>query len=493
MFISKSDKMIPSSWRERLPEDETSQWMAGDWPSMGNEYLNQSKYSKGLECSPTEEETHYLLYYRGLAFFRVDEWDASLRDLDAIPAGPKSENEDVSAKEDFCEAIARLAEQKKGRYNFEKMQEKASKTWPPLLDHATWIVKAGGLILYEKAFTYATEHPGKPKWSSTLHINTETRTVTRGGQAALASTITEKLYRNPSLAPVITGLHSSKFKHVSTGPVDGKPAVDTFQIAHIISLNSFGSPTSSRADHIHDACDASRTPRTLHNCGIWPYASTINHSCMSNVHRAFIGDMMIIRAATDIPVNTELKIWYLLPAPDYQPIDFRHWGFECCCSICVDIATALENSLSKVSLARAETLIECLAKTYAHPLEQVPQLGLWEPLTLIAGVYERHKRPDEAAKAVNRALASVGFVLDGSGFGGDGEVPLVVKKWGSLWMGLSLLETAPERAMQVERYARMTYLICVGEETSFDATYGESLEVACGRRPKESQVEGWVV
>ncbi|KAJ5514444.1 hypothetical protein N7463_003996 [Penicillium fimorum] len=40
-------------------------------------------YSKGVECSPTEGETYYLLYYRGLAFFQVDEWDASLRDLDA--------------------------------------------------------------------------------------------------------------------------------------------------------------------------------------------------------------------------------------------------------------------------------------------------------------------------------------------------------------------------------------------------------------------------
>lgn len=49
MFIPKFDKMVPSAWRERLPEDETSQWMAGDWLSMGNEYLNRGKFYSATE------------------------------------------------------------------------------------------------------------------------------------------------------------------------------------------------------------------------------------------------------------------------------------------------------------------------------------------------------------------------------------------------------------------------------------------------------------
>lgn len=238
---------------------------------------HSDSYSKGLERSPKEEETHYLLYYRGLAFFQVDEWDAALRDLDTAPVGPKSDKalrgkaqtlyhlrrfrescdvftklckkhpEDVGAKNDFREAISRLAEQKKGRYNFKMMQEKASRTYPPVLDHATWIgpvkvrqtksqgrglftteaVKVGDLLLCEKAFEYATEHPSRPSWGSNLHVNTETRTTTRGGQLALASSIIEKLYKNPSSASAITNLHSAGFKQVSTGPIDGKPVVDT--------------------------------------------------------------------------------------------------------------------------------------------------------------------------------------------------------------------------------------------------------------------------
>lgn len=203
--------------------------------------------------------------------------DAALRDLDAVPAGPKSDKalrgkaqtlyrlkrfrescdlfaklckkkpEDLSAGNDLREAIARLAEQKKGGYNFNKMQEKASKTHPPLLDHATWIgpmtvrqtksqgrglftteaVKVGDLLLCEKAFEYATEHHSRPRWSSTLHVNTETRTTTRGGQLALTSSIIEKLCKTPSLAAAITDLHSNGSRQVSTGLVDDKPVVDT--------------------------------------------------------------------------------------------------------------------------------------------------------------------------------------------------------------------------------------------------------------------------
>ncbi|KAJ9487420.1 hypothetical protein VN97_g5899 [Penicillium thymicola] len=149
---------------------------------------------------------------------------------------------------------------------------------------------------------------------------------------------------------------------------------------------------------------------------------------------------------------------------------------------------------------RAEILIERLAETYPRPLEQVLRLGLWEPLTLIAGVYDGLKQHDEAREAVSWALAAVGFVIEGGV-----EGPLVVKKWGLVmdnlvvaWMilGKSLLKVAPEGAIQAERYARMAYLISVGEEASFDATYGMSLKVAHEPSPDgqvEGRVEGWVV
>lgn len=49
LFIPLFDKMVPSAWRQRLPEDEPSQWMAGDWLRMGNEYLNRGKFYSATE------------------------------------------------------------------------------------------------------------------------------------------------------------------------------------------------------------------------------------------------------------------------------------------------------------------------------------------------------------------------------------------------------------------------------------------------------------
>jgi len=40
--------------------------------------------------------------------------------------------------------------------------------------------------------------------------------------------------------------------------------------------------------------------------GIWIISSYINHSCISNCRRSFIGDMQIIRATQDLHADTEL-------------------------------------------------------------------------------------------------------------------------------------------------------------------------------------------
>ncbi|KAJ5834706.1 Tetratricopeptide-like helical [Penicillium robsamsonii] len=49
MFIPMFGNMVPSAWRERFPEDESSQWMAGDWLSMGIEYFNQGEFYSATE------------------------------------------------------------------------------------------------------------------------------------------------------------------------------------------------------------------------------------------------------------------------------------------------------------------------------------------------------------------------------------------------------------------------------------------------------------
>ncbi|KAJ5208589.1 hypothetical protein N7449_002968 [Penicillium cf. viridicatum] len=529
LFIPLFDKMVPPAWRERLPEDETSQWMAGDWLRMGNDY------SKGLECSPTEEEMHYLLYYRGLAFFQVDEWDAALRDLDAVPAGPESDKalrgkaqtlhhlrrfrescdvftklckkhpEDVGAKNDFREAIGRLVEQKKGGYNFKMMQEKASKTYPPLLDHATWIgpvtvrqtksqgrglftteaVKVGGLLLCEKAFAYATEYPSRPRWDSNLHVSTETGTTIRGGQLALASSIIEKLDKNPSSASAITESPTHSLPsfilllQAVRNPSNQSKRLPQPKTQYLLqrvriglsqTLNENLSALATFIFQCHSNLLALSGP-CPENAGlgrpdVGAHGTAALEAPVSEIHGWFSGAgsryQIVSSVFAGISVATRMIIMSPMKArwPDAAVV--QPFGAPACVERVVDVVSS-----------RRRWAAETVEEDYAGDLKSADLL--------------------ESA-AVD---AAVGFVIEGSV-----EGPLVVKKWGLAmdnlviaWMilGKSLLKVAPERAMQAERYARMAYLISVREEASFDVTYGMSLKVAHEPRSEESQVEGWVV
>lgn len=221
---------------------------------------------------------------------------------------------------------------------------------------------------------------------------------------------------------------------------------------------------------------------------------------------------MIIRATTDIPADTELTIWYLLPSLERQPMDFSHWGFQCNCSMCTEIAAtdprilkkrlrlreeiaiALANSTDILGRQRVDTLIYRLTETYTQSPDGALQTALWEPLALLASACERQGEHKEAAEVVLRALESIGYVLEGAGVDASVAGPLLVKKWGLMMDGIvvawlilrnALLEIAPERARQANQYARMAYLITVGEDTGFDAIYGRQAEDVQVEDPEE--------
>jgi hypothetical protein len=155
----------------------------------------------------------------------------------------------VAAKGELTRAINRLVEQESGRYQFKQLYMETNKLRPPHLDHCTYVgplsvrasgsrgrglftteaVKAGDLLLCEKAFAHAFVDTGKAEHNQdvTLLINAETDSATMGVQADLITMIVQKLYRNPSLAAVITDLHHGVYKPVGVSEVDGTPVVDT--------------------------------------------------------------------------------------------------------------------------------------------------------------------------------------------------------------------------------------------------------------------------
>lgn len=129
------------------------------------------------------------------------------------------------------------------------LQREAKKSQSPQLDHATYIgpveikqasgkgrglfvtkaVKAGDLLLCEKAFSHAyVSETGTSNSSTSLLINTETGRAFTGGQADLIKLTAQKLYCSPSVAPAFVTLHHGDYKPTNISAVDGTPIVDTY-------------------------------------------------------------------------------------------------------------------------------------------------------------------------------------------------------------------------------------------------------------------------
>jgi hypothetical protein len=150
-------------------------------------------------------------------------------------------------------ARSRSQEQQTGTYNFKQLQAKARKLRPPHLDHATYIgpvevkhtaskgrglfvtkaVKAGDLLLCEKAFSHAFAHENTSDRNdgiskTSLVINPETNQAFMGAQADLIKNIVRKVYSNPSVAPAFNTLYHGAYEGVSTVAVDTEPIVDTY-------------------------------------------------------------------------------------------------------------------------------------------------------------------------------------------------------------------------------------------------------------------------
>jgi hypothetical protein len=242
-----------------------------------------NRYSDALGQPATAHEIEILKRNRSLAFLKTKQFDAALSDT-GFPNFNLNPSEkamfraaealynlerfieccqvlellrthfprNTQALEVLGRAQSRSQENMTGVYNFKELQRNAKKLRPPQLDHATYIgpveirqteskgrgmfvtkaVKAGDLLLCEKAFSYAylDEGAGSEDKSSskmTLLMNPETNQGVMGTQADLIKLIVQKLYHNPSLAPAFTALYHGTYESASTLVVDEKPIVDT--------------------------------------------------------------------------------------------------------------------------------------------------------------------------------------------------------------------------------------------------------------------------
>ena len=83
------------------------------------------------------------------------------------------------------------------------------------------------------------------------------------------------------------------------------------------------------------AYDTAYTSALQFCCGIWLLPSFINHSCIPNVVKLFIGDICIVRAITDIAEGDEIFCSYV-PLDLFHTVESRKefLKFTCNCKLC---------------------------------------------------------------------------------------------------------------------------------------------------------------
>jgi hypothetical protein len=270
-----------------------------------------------------------------------------------------------------------------------------------------------------------------------------------------------------------------------------------------MALNVFGCPIASLNSHKKLKDNKKLNDKAYHSCGIWIRASYINHSCLGNVRRSFIGDMMIVRAAKDLEADTELAFPYEAPDGTYTSKvgqKFKNWGFVCNCALCEDMKNTNSSALTRrQSLfkqldqlckssstgndfkTKFERSLKALNETYARPVEEVPRLLLWDPQLLLTRIYMTQPDVGKGLESVGKVLRCLGFAITGLD---RTPAALLVTRWGHIVDHLvevflharSAFEQLKmfEKSRQADEYARVIYRVVVGEDASFDRTYPRS-------------------
>lgn len=263
-------------------------------------------------------------------------------------------------------------------------------------------------------------------------------------------------------------------------------------------MNRFDAPTTSFADMIFMTRPNSTMPAVQENMdpssyGVWLLASRINHSCVGNCRRSFIGDMLIVRATRDLGAGTELLFNYTQPSlgESYEKIQqgLRPWGFRCSCELCEMERTTtpeakrqraklckklqdLEKILRadpKLNISKARVLLTKLEATYPSMESSKIRPELCNSYFGLGGKLLSMSRPTEAIEMMAKGFQALDYDITAS------SRQLHIKQWGAIkwWSGpwgillLAYMQVAPQLCKAVKKYAEIEYSTAVGESETF--------------------------
>ncbi|KAI0482045.1 TPR domain protein [Xylariaceae sp. FL0804] len=582
VWLDADDEHAPKKWRRQQPSHQRSSMeerLQGNKAVEDNAWAEaERRYTSAIKVANTSEESRLAQLNRSLASLRLGRLESALSDARRVASDGKPSTTEkalfrearalyemgeyracmerlVSLAKDFPDnkavkpeldrAQARLREQRTGQYSFRRMYTQA-KVGIPVVDCATFIgpvevrespgrgcgvftmaaVAAGDLLICEKAFaySYAGDNSVESLRRITILMDVHSKTFVVGSQAHLTSQIVQKLLHDPESSKSFLDLHHDDYQPASAEEVDGRPVVDTFLVARIMMANGFATSRTTRAAwSLGWRGHAPHNPPTNSNtsCGIWTLASRVNHSCVPNCRRSFIGDMQLIRATRALPAGAELVF-------AYQPVGaleshaeaqkrLRNWRFACDCALCLDrqatpaaalrrrraLAEELRAILRpvaggggavaeprRVNTTRALKILLDMQDTHGTPVRSRPQqaaaaaggedevritprMELADLYTAVAGVFLATCAPARAVEAAVRALEALGFAVVATPPGGAaGTGRLEVEAWGVvedtvLLAFLTLFRAYGPRdtelAGKAREYIILAYSVTVGE------------------------------
>ncbi|RPA92785.1 hypothetical protein L873DRAFT_1749909 [Choiromyces venosus 120613-1] len=540
----------------------------------GKQYFEAARcYTKGLEVAePYSEIERVLLLNRAQAYLELGYTEKALVDADKVLGQDplnikalyrsavscyedgdyesakarlvkllKEYPENKNAKDGLLRTFRRLREQRSGEYEFAKMRNEV-KEWgnkkgkldcaeyvgPVRVGHAgskgrglftTRDVKFGELLLCSKAFKVCHKEAEGARLA--ILFNFKTRNGQSGTHSQLVQELIQILYHNPKKAKKVYELTSGDYERVKGEMVDGLPIVDSHLVMRIMLKNCFGCPRlNARDDPLENLfkdptkedkmiAEASPTGR-VEGSGIWILPSYMNHSCWANSVRSFLGDLLIVRAARDIPEGEEITTNYL--QTDHPQSESRvekrqkhfrsQWAFECQCTLC-EVETAesdevkdkreelVEKALKfKVYLMQSLTkagegiepmikLVKGIEATYSTPEFLYPRVPLISPSHILHSFLARTQRPRDVLALAKGALNGLGFKIQLK------AGKLVIERYGYLSFPIINLfvHVITAGAMCDQRLTAMlwrdltinVYEVVAGERESFFDVYGRAL------------------
>ncbi|KAF2745523.1 hypothetical protein M011DRAFT_479030 [Sporormia fimetaria CBS 119925] len=567
-FIATDDERVPSCWKTEQKDSKTTadtlKQEGNDFVRKGMYWAARKRYTQALRISSDAIETEVIKRNLALTHIETQDFEAALKILgyptlnshdsscdrallrasQALhPLGRFEESLEVLEK--YCllypgddkathrlkQARMRKIEMTTGDYDFKSMQKLAGRLEPPLMDHADYVgpveiresklhgrglfitrdVEVGELLLCEKAFCYAS---GKARPATLFHL--EATSVSKGALAEVILRTIHKASRNPSLASRILSLHPGTYKPCEVQTSSVQPVIDSFFIEAVVNHTSYFCRPSLKL-YEEEVLKRVKPSAERKDCGFWVLPSYINHSCLGNCQRSFIGDLFILRATRDLPKDTELVTPYVLGSgPGFEAQMRKTWGFTCTCPLCLytktlpdefkSKETKLINSikcyfpaggvpasaLTSVNKKIIANLLDKLEAIYRRPAKEIPRDNLAELQLAFADDYLLPTDDTRVIDYLRKSLESVGFVFKP----GSSPKGFRVVEWGHheaatvrtfIKLAEFFLVPSTEKRREDVMYfwkecAEMIYKIWVGENETFTRVYTTS---TWGRPSKE--------